>query len=412
MADSLEVSFVLATHNRREITLRTLEHVFGGAGPSTGFEVIVVDNTSTDGTAEAVQAAYPQVMLLAERRNLGSCAKALGVDRASGCYIVFLDDDSYPRAGSVDRMIEHFAADSRLGAAGFRVHLPDGGEECSAFPNVFIGCGVGFRADALRQVGGLDLTFFMQAEEYDLSFRLINAGWRVETFDDLHVEHLKTACARRNGRTVYYDTRNNLIVAARYLSEPYATLYRQDWLQRYAWLAAADRRMPAFCRGVVAGSWQALRERARYAHRRLTPAAFEALFRMEFIERRMRGLAAAGVRRVVFADLGKNVLAFYRAAQRSAIRVTAIADDRFAADGRYYRRIPVVALDKALGTRPEAMVVSNTSPIHAARTEHRVARRFAGSVYCWFATSTPQGPSPADRAATTPASEPVAATHG
>ena len=52
--------------------------------------------------------------------------------------------------------------------------------ECSAYPDVFIGCGTGFRRQALVEVGGLPEDFFMQAEEYDLSLRLLDAGWTVE----------------------------------------------------------------------------------------------------------------------------------------------------------------------------------------------------------------------------------------
>jgi putative ABC transport system substrate-binding protein len=48
-----------------------------------------------------------------------------------------------------------------------------------ALPGVFVGCGVGLRAEAYAESGGLDRTFFMQAEEYDLSFRLAVAGWEV-----------------------------------------------------------------------------------------------------------------------------------------------------------------------------------------------------------------------------------------
>ncbi|MHC4609857.1 MAG: glycosyltransferase family 2 protein [Planctomycetota bacterium] len=394
------ISFVLATHNRREITLNTLGRVFATGRPSGDFEVIVVDNASADGSAQAIRAAFPQIKLLAERRNLGSCAKALGVDHARGRYLVFLDDDSYPRAGSIDRMNEHFAADPRLAAAGFRVHLPDGRQECSALPNVFIGCGVGLRADALRQVGGLDRSFFMQAEEYDLSFRLVNAGWRIRTFDDLHVEHLKTPCARRSGRTVYYDTKNNLTIAARYLPASYYALYRQDWLQRYAWLAVGDERIAAFVRGAVAGSWRALKDRVRYTDRRLTPAAFETLFCIDFITERTRRLADTGIRRIVLADLGKNVLAFYRAATESAIRVTAIGDDRFAGEGRRYRGVPILPLDAALQeSHPDAVVVSNTSLVHAARTRDRVSQHFHGPVHCWFAAAPCDAPIAAPRPA-------------
>jgi hypothetical protein len=316
------------------------------------------------------------------------------VAQAGADFIVFLDDDSYPQPGSVDRMLEHFEDEPRLGAAGFRVHLPDGREECSAFPEVFIGCGVGLRAGALGEVGGLDQSLFMQAEEYDLSFRLINAGWTVRTFPDLHVDHLKTACARRSSRTVYYDTRNNLLIAARYLPDAAYSLYARDWLQRYVWLATRDRRLAAFSRGALAGCLAAARDRRRFADRRLTPEAFETLFRWQEVAGRIECLAAAGVGRVVFADLGKNVLAFHLGAAQAGLAVLAIGDDRFARSGRRYRDVPVVPLARALALEPDAVVVSNTSPVHAAETAAALARTTGCPVHCWFGPGdrTPPGP--------------------
>ncbi len=381
------VSFIIASHNRREVVLNTLQQLHTAARPSGSFEAIVVDNASVDATPDAIRRAFPDVTLLPLRRNVGSCAKAYGVDRAHGAYVVFLDDDSHPTPGSVDHMIGHLRADPDLGAAGFRVVLPDGREECSALPNVFIGCGVGFRAAALREVGGLDPTLFMAAEEYDLSFRLINAGWRVRTFDDLHVNHLKTPRARRHARPVYYDTRNNILVAARYLPDAWYPTIRRDWIRRYAWMAASEDQYAAHWRAAFVGSILARRDRPRFAARRLSPAAMETLFQFRWIEERFRELHETGVCRVVFADLGKNMLAFHRAANATGIRVVAIADDRFAAPGRRYRGVPIRPVADALALEADAIVVGNTSPVHARLTRDALATRTARPVYAWFAAA-------------------------
>ncbi len=362
-------------------TLRRLESEETFSGLS---ETIVVDNASADGTARAVRERFEEVTVLALRRNLGSCAKAMGVQRARGRYIVFLDDDSYPRGGSVDRMIERFESAKELGASGFTVHLPDGRRECSAFPNVFVGCGVGFRAEALHAVGGLDAGFFMQGEEFDLSFRLVNAGWGVRVFEDLHVEHLKTPRARLSARTTYYDTRNNLLVVERYLTEPYRSIYRADWVRRYGWLAAANSHRVAFARGAAAGRVMGLRERRRFAGRRLRPAAFETLFRLYEVRSRMAELRRTGVRRVVLADMGKNVFAFYQGARECGLSVPAIADDRFALSGRRYREIPIVPTGEIASLNPDALVVSNTAPVHAETTRARLATAVSVPIHSWF----------------------------
>jgi hypothetical protein len=281
-------------------------------------------------------------------------------------------------------MIDHFEADARLGAAGFTVHLPNGNLEGGALPGVFVGCGVGFRAEALRSVGGLDPTFFMQAEEYDLSFRLVAAGWSVKVFDDLHVDHLKTVQARRSDWTTFYDVRNNLRVIARYLPSPYYEAYRHDWLERYRWLAERDDHVDAFRRGVRAGRRHEVTERQAYRDRRLGPAALEQFLCWDFVGRQMAELADSGIQRILFADLGKNVFAFHLGAHAMGLEVAAIGDDRFAAPGRRYRGIPVLPREEALALCPDAVVVSNSSAVHAAQTHRELSGRGDLPVHSWF----------------------------
>ncbi len=379
------VSFVLATHNRRAVVTRTLERLDHCGLDRRDYEIVVVDNASDDGTPDGLGERVD--LLIRLRRNAGSCAKAYGVERAGAEYIVFLDDDSYPHPGSVVRMIEHFERDAGLGAAGFTVHLPDGRMEGGALPDVFVGCGVGFRAEALRRAGGVDRSFFMQAEEYDLAFRLVGAGWRVRVFDDLHVEHLKTRHARKSARTTYYDVRNNLRVVARHLPSPYYEAYRKDWLQRYRWLARVDGQNGAWARGVWAGRWWATFERWRFAARRLNAEALEFFFCWNRIRRHMENLVSDGVRTIVLADLGKNIFAYHRAAKDTGVKVLAIGDDRFCAASREYRGIPIVSLDEALEREADAVVVANSSAVHGTYTCDQVVRRVQCPVYHWFFSS-------------------------
>ncbi len=375
-------SIVLATHNRRAVVTNTLSQITRCGLDRKHYEIIVVDNNSIDGTPAAIESGVD--LLISLRRNAGSCGKANGVDRARGKYIVFLDDDSFPRPGALLRMIERFEADARLGAAGFTVHLPNGQREGAALPGVFVGCGVGLRLEALREVGGLDRSFFMQAEEYDLCFRLANNGWKTSVFDDLHVEHLKTDHSRRSDRTTYYDIRNNLRVIARYLPTDYARAYHEDCLQRYRWLAIRDGHERAFARGARNGQRRAILERWLYRRRRLSSEVFERFYGLQFIGRQMTQLKNSGVRRVILADLGKNVFSFFKAGNDAGISISAIADDRFASPGRSYRGISVASMEQALAREHDAVVVSNTGPEHAARTQRLLAARASKPVHSWF----------------------------
>ncbi|MGB9623929.1 MAG: glycosyltransferase family 2 protein [Phycisphaerae bacterium] len=393
---STRVSFLLATCNRRDVLLSTLQHLREAATEADESEIIVVDNASRDQTCQAVRSHFPEVRLIPLANNLGSCAKAVGIGLAGGEYVVFLDDDSHPHPGSIRRMVERFSTDPQLGCAGFTVHLPDGRLESSALPNVFVGCGAGFRHAALREVGGLDQTLFMQAEEYDLSFRLAAAGWRIETFPDLHVDHLKTPQARIARRTLYYDTRNNLLVAARYLPDEHEAHIRRDWSQRYRWIAADAGHPSAYWRGRVESACRHCRERRGYARWRLPPAAFEYLFRFDYIARRMAAIAESGARTIVLAELGKNIRPFVRAARSARLHISSIADDRFATPGRRYEGIPIRPLQEALRAAPDLIVISNTSPAHARRAAERVRQSTPIPVLRWFGCDLPADPTGTD----------------
>ncbi len=383
MSADPQLSVILATRNRRAVVLDTLEQVRRCGLPRDRFELIVVDNASSDGTADALQ-AQPDVGTIALPVNLGSCAKAVGVRQARGELLLFLDDDSYPRPGAVARMLAHFEAHPRLGAAGFLVHLPDGRQECCALPGVFVGCGVGLRAEALRQAGGLDSSFFMQAEEYDLAFRLVEAGWDCRVLGDLAVDHLKTPQARVSERTAYYDVRNNLRVAARHLPAPYLDVYAEDWLQRYAWLAERDGHEAAVARAATRAFAQFESERAAFADRRLRARALELFFRWDYVAHRMQELVRTGARSVVLHDYGKNLFAFYRAAQRSRLHIEAIADDRLADGRRHYRGVPLVTPAEALRLPADALVVSNTSFVHARQRAAELRGQTDRPVLNWF----------------------------
>jgi GT2 family glycosyltransferase len=390
------VSFVLATHNRRAVVRHALEQLALARPCGGDYEVIACDNDSTDGTPDAIGDLTTQVLRIG--RNAGSCAKTFGVARAAGRFIVFLDDDSCPRPGSVERMIEHFASDPRLGAAGFTVHLPDGRREGGALPGVFLGCGVGFCAEALRESGGLDPWFFMQAEEYDLTFRLAAAGWKVAMFDDLHVEHLKTPTARRSERTTYYDTRNNLVVVARWLPEPLESFYFDDHVQRYRWLAEACGHEGAFECGLWAGLLRRSQERWAYRRRRLSAAVVETFFRLADVEARLSRLRRGGVKRIALGGFGKNIYAFHRGAALAGLQVVAIGDDRFGRSaGRAYRGTPLLPFEEAAALAPELFVMGDMSPVHAAAHARRLRERTSLSVLDWFGEADRRGESSASQ---------------
>lgn len=359
-----QVSFVISTRNRCEVLLQTLAQVIRCGLEPSDFDIHVIDNASTDGTSARVRDAFPRVRLRTLSHNRGSVAKNEAIPHALGRYIVFLDDDSYPIPGAIEQMIRHFEADPKLGAATFTVTLPNGRRECSAYPDVFIGCGVGLRRRALRAVGFLPDDFFMQAEEYDLSLRLIDAGYRVRTFDDLHVTHLKTPRARVSSRTMRLDVRNNLLLVLRRFPLAAIVPYGRDWLMRYWWIATSKGAEAAFVHGLIDGMLRSLFRPRREA---VSDEAFEQFARLTDTRRRL-AMAVFGkdVRRVLLVDVGKNIHAYWRACRDLGLEVVAIADANLHHPSRRYRGIRVMNDDDARSLRFDLAIVANLSPVHSA----------------------------------------------
>ena len=358
------VSFILGTFNRREAVLDTLARLEECGLARSEYEVFVVDNASTDGTERAIADRFAAVQVIPLKQNRGSTAKNVAIPLAKGRYVMFLDDDSYPQPRAVVRMMHHFRADDRLGAAGFNIVLPGGGRECSAYPNVFIGCGVAFRREALREVGGLDESLFMQAEEYDLSLRLLDANWRVKTFDDLYVVHLKTPTARRPSRTTRLDVRNNLVIAYRYFPERWLVPFMVSWMKRYWAIAKSKGHRLAFVRGVIEGATRCM------SHENRLPIREEAFEQFARVEELKIAMAAAkdqlDLRRVLFVDYGKNFLAYVLAAEACGLTIVAVADSNLSGVANKAEGVPIVDDESARLLSFDAVVVSNSSPVHAS----------------------------------------------
>ena len=360
-----KLTFLISTYNRRSALLRTLMQLKSmESSPDFSVETIVVDNASTDGTADSVTRDFPAVRLIARNTNHGACAKNDGLDIASGDYIVFLDDDSYPDAESIRGMIRHFREDVRLGAAVFDVILPDGQRECSAYPSVCIGCGTGFRGEALLAAGGLPDDFFMQAEEYDLSLRILDAGWDVARFTDISVQHLKTPCARRPARTTRLDIRNNLLVIARRFPRQWIWPFAVDWMRRYRWMSQQKdyRHQVAFWTGLVEGAIKSIFSGKR---REISAGAFEKFAMIQQIHARLARIKGErGIKRILFIDVGKNLHAFWLAAKKLDLQIVAIADENLGGPGRRYRGVPVIDDAAARQLSFDAAILTNISPVH------------------------------------------------
>jgi N-acetylglucosaminyl-diphospho-decaprenol L-rhamnosyltransferase len=213
-----DISVSIVNTNSRELLLACLASLEAHIGPSV--EVVVLDNASEDGSADAVRARFPGVRVIAQPFRAGFGANHNTVIRATGGrYVYVLNEDTTSSDWAFDRMAARMDAQTRLGALGPRVVYPGGRLQDSAWrfptPGVsalgllslgkagvkqsggsearavdwVMGAALLLRRDALEQVGLFDEGFFLYSEETDLCLRLRRAGWSVEYFPEVTVVH-------------------------------------------------------------------------------------------------------------------------------------------------------------------------------------------------------------------------------
>jgi GT2 family glycosyltransferase len=135
---SVRLSIVIVSYNTRDLLRECLESIFDYPVRSE-FEVIVVDNGSTDGTIEMCAGKYPRVVMIQNEENRRwSGANNQGASAASGEYLFFLNSDTVVREGAIDAFV-HFMDDYPEAAlAGCRLHNADGTlqRSCRGFPGL------------------------------------------------------------------------------------------------------------------------------------------------------------------------------------------------------------------------------------------------------------------------------------
>src|SRR5690349_16066209 len=126
------LSIVIVSFNTRELLRECLRSLSAGAGESR-FEAVVVDNASSDGSAEMVRSEFPDAILIESGGNHGfGAATNAGSRRARGDVIVWLNSDCVVAPGSLAALADHLAVSPAAGACGPLLVYPDGRPQPSA----------------------------------------------------------------------------------------------------------------------------------------------------------------------------------------------------------------------------------------------------------------------------------------
>lgn len=224
------LSISIVNWNTREDLRKSLQSLPAGAH-NTPLEVFVVDNASTDGSAEMVEAEFPHVRVLRNSENRGFAhANNLALREATGDYLLLLNPDTIVHDGALDALVAGMEAHPEAGIGGAKLLNPDGSLQysCRRFPTfatgVFrnstlgrlfpgnaqvrdylmtdfdhasiaevdwvSGAALCIRRATLEEIGLLDEIFFMYCEDVDWCYRAGQAGWKVLYFPDAVITHV------------------------------------------------------------------------------------------------------------------------------------------------------------------------------------------------------------------------------
>ncbi len=243
-----DLGIVIVNYNTRDLLRSCLRTVYASRGDFT-FEVCVVDNCSTDGSAEMVAAEFPQVRRIVNAENRGYPAannqglRLLGYPDSPHAprYALLLNPDTELPPDGLAKMLAFMDAHPEAGVAGPKLVRQDGSLDLAcrrSFPSpevsfyrfsglarlfpksprfgrynltyldpdvmtevdAVVGAFMMVRREAIVQAGLMDEGFFMYGEDLDWCYRIKAAGWKVYYNPEVTVLHIKRAASRQNAR--------------------------------------------------------------------------------------------------------------------------------------------------------------------------------------------------------------------
>lgn len=226
----MKLSIIIVSWNVKDDLVRCLSSLRENA-PCEPYEVIVVDNMSSDETVNTVRRQYPEVTIIENAENKGFAkANNQGMECCNGEYVLLLNPDTIVHPGSLDLLIRFLDENPNVGACGPKLLNDDGSAQRSVrrFPTFrgvlyghtvcrllglfrsehrkwmmrefrydkqtdvdqIMGAAMLVRKTAIDGVGYLDADFFMYFEEVDWCYRIKQAGWRIVFLPDAVITHL------------------------------------------------------------------------------------------------------------------------------------------------------------------------------------------------------------------------------
>lgn len=234
--DHVELSVIIVSYNTAQL-IDEMMHALLASARRGRPQVIVVDNASTDGSAQVFKTRYPWVELIESPHNIGfGRANNLALPRVRGRYVLLLNTDAFVAPDTLDKTLTYMECHPDCGVLGVRLVGRDGELQpsCRYFPtpwNTFLtrtglhrwlphgrlvddmdwdhgsvrecdwvpGCYYLVRREVIDRVGLFDPRYFLYCEEVDHCRAVKSAGWKVLYFPHTQVVHIGGESAKTEG---------------------------------------------------------------------------------------------------------------------------------------------------------------------------------------------------------------------
>lgn len=215
----LDLSIIIVNWNARDLLRRCLEAVIATTR-QTSYEIIVIDNYSSDGSQDMLRQDFPAVRLIANDKNVGfSGANNQGMAVSSGRYMLLLNSDAFVQENTIDVMVKFTDEHPEAGMTACKLLFEDGRLQpsCYSFPSLLtelytalqldklfkrshifgkylmtwwdfndvravdtvMGAFMLVRREVVERVGSMDESYFMYSEEFDWCYRIKKQGWQI-----------------------------------------------------------------------------------------------------------------------------------------------------------------------------------------------------------------------------------------
>jgi hypothetical protein len=220
-----DLSIVIVSYNTKELTFQCLASIYKYT-KNIDFEVIVVDNNSTDGTAEYIKEHFPKATIIENKKNIGyGAANNLGMKKAEGKYLLLLNSDTKIKDNVFNKMCKYINKQKDIDVVGPKLLNKDDSAQPSAGRdftplNVFlmlfgfdslmrtspeqikevdwiVGACFMLKKEVFQQTKGFDEDFFMYVEEVEWCRRIREQGYRIVFNPDFSLYHFERGSSKK-----------------------------------------------------------------------------------------------------------------------------------------------------------------------------------------------------------------------